>query len=92
VETAEEILTRIVMESQAARQRDDVLAKRITLAIYDRDHKAIRGLINDRINDDLDRLRDAGQPAEPEGPATPETVDAGADGAVNRSPGVAGAE
>jgi len=92
VETAEEILTRIVMESQAARQRDDVLAKRITLAIYDRDQKSIRGLINDRINDDLDRLRDAGQPAEPEEPATPETVDAGANGAVNRSTGVAGAE
>ena len=92
METAEEILTRIGMESQAARQRDDVLAKRITLAIYDRDQKSIRGLINDRINDDLDRLRDAGQPAEPEGPATSETVDAGANGAVNGSTGVAGAE
>ena len=90
METAEEILTRIVMESQAARQRDDVLAKRITLAIYDRDQKSIRGLINDRINDDLDRLRDAGQPAEPEEPATSEAVDAGANGAVDGSPGVAG--
>lgn len=92
METAEEILKRIAMESQASRKRDDVLAKRITLAIYDRDQKAIRGLINDRINDDLERLRDAGQPAESEEPATSETVGAGAAGAVNRSPGVAGVE